>query len=100
MDPVGDVQLLSQPALRPAWLPATHMLAEPWLLGMDFSGWFSFLLQGMLVLHPAMLLIGIFSMMSWGNLFKIALCECLWANNLLLLNAVSIPEMSCTVHDH
>lgn len=28
VDPVGDVQLLSQPALRPAWLPATHMLTE------------------------------------------------------------------------
>lgn len=69
MDPVGDVQLLSQPALRPAWLPATHRLPEPWLLGMGFSGWFSFSLRGMLVLHPAMPLTDIYSIILWGNLF-------------------------------
>lgn len=101
MDPVGDVQLLSQPALRPAWLPATHGPAEPWLLGMDFSGWFSFSLRGMLVLHPDMPLTGISSVtLLWGNLFRTAPCGCLWAKSLLLLNAVNVPEMSCTVHDH
>lgn len=100
MDPVADSQLLSQPALRPAWLTAIRTLAEPWLLGMDFSGWFSFSLRGMLVLHPAMPLTGISSMILCGNLFKTAPCECLWANSLLLLNAVNVPKMSCTVHDH